>query len=798
MVTHTAHYSKLENPNANFTYNDLIGVDMFPYKVKGRDKFYHRNHPQNLNPDSYKFITYWEDFIKKCVEGLWIKDDNGVWVYMMPKLFYYVNYVRILDKDRRKIHPDLCDLEWIYFSYFMCLDGFSGFEEDDTYTCHRLVERVENSLDKRYTEKEREMFALSPIELTKIPDSCYSKETGKLKKFIDPWEFLTRTYLIDDPRGKLGQPLYENKRKNGLILGARAIRKSFSVFMGDFMHEYTFSGVRKYEDLEHVNDPLLFGMGCGSSVQLQRTLNNIKGFYDSQPGKYKFREPDIPDYMGPMYKNYQGKFEVGGEFQHIIKGKNNIIELFGSTVQMSVIRPDRTKIGAGDRFRRIYIEEIGFLEYIKEVYHANRDSLAIGDEPVGSWIGLGTGGDMESIKGPKEMFDNPDGFDIMGVPNYWRKNNKKVALFISCLYQKRKYEDENGFIFLDEAIREVDRERQKWMETLDSVSYTSRINYNPIIPDEMLVPNERSILPKKEAQHRLNEIKDSQLLKFLTNIGELVYDTSYPHGVRFDKDTKKKLKPILDYNVDFQKIDTSGAFVMYEPPPSGKIPKFMYWVVYDPAAQSGEGTSLHSVIVYKHFLSKDGKNMSDTIVAEWVGRKMTLDQNYDMVIRIAKYYNAKIFPETNIAGFVEWCKTNNHLSMLQRDSYELEQEISPGSKRSYYKAGFQMTGRKKWWAMQRFSDWLLEVRSFDPESGVPDKRNIDFIFSTRILDEVVYFNDVDNFDHLSSCFGLMLLLNQLDTQYPKDLDEDPEDDPWGPDPIQPIVLTRRRSLLESF
>jgi hypothetical protein len=200
MPEHRKAYSKDNNPSATFYIEDQIVADLFPYKIKDRGRFYHRTHPEGLHPESLGYQKYWTNFLKDCIEGKWIEDKNGVWVYMMPKLFYYINYVEILDEDRKRIKPMLCDLEWIFFTYFLCLDGFSGFEGDDKYTCNRLVERYNKSKDKTLSDRERKRYTLNEIEFESIPDSCYSKETGELKEFIHPWYYLTRTYLIDDPR----------------------------------------------------------------------------------------------------------------------------------------------------------------------------------------------------------------------------------------------------------------------------------------------------------------------------------------------------------------------------------------------------------------------------------------------------------------------------------------------------------------------------------------------------------------------------------------------------------------------
>lgn len=806
MREHVNLYSK-SNPNARTEIEDITVVDLFPYKIKDRNLFYHRDHPKDVHPDSMTYEKHWlGEFLQSCIEGKWIQDKNGTWVFMMPKLFFYINYVVILNKKRKKIQPDLCDLEWIYFTYFLCLDGFSGFEGDKDYTCNELVDRYNKSKDTSLTEKEREMHALNEIEFANIPKNCY-KEDGTFKEYINAWDYLTRFYLIDNPRGPLGRPIYDNPRRNGFILGARGIRKSFSVYMGDFMHEWTFSGVRYMEDIGDTSNPLLFAMGCGSSQQLERTLKNVRGFYDSQPGKFRFEgeRGEDPFYdMGPYYKNYQGRLGVGKEFQHIVKETSGTVDTFGSTVQASVITPDRTKIAAGDRFRRIYIEEVGFLEEVEEVYIANSDSINVEGESVGSWIATGTGGDIKKIMGSKKMFEKPHSYDIFGVPYYWKNPDKYIGLFIPAQYSKRQFDDGNGFIYLDLATKEIIKQRDKWYRDLDSVAAGNKIMFNPVIPDEMLIPNELSIFPKKEAQQRLSDIESYDIDKKVGNIGELVEDHSYPHGIRFDKDMRRKLSPIDRYDVDFSSINREGAFLMYEPPPSGEVPKFMYWVVYDPAAKSGEGTSLHSVIVYKHFLSSDGNNMRDAIVAEWIGRYTTLEDNYEMVIKIARFYNAKVFPEINIAGFLHWCKAKGraYTSMLQRDSYDLQKEITPTAKRSHYRAGFQMNDRMKWWATQRFSEWLMEVKTVDPESGFVLTRNIDYIYSKRLLEEIIYYKECNgpecNFDHISSCRGLMILLTQLETYKPDNLDIEDEDDWDEPIVHKPKVLTRRRSKFENF
>ena len=140
-------------------------VSLFPYQIQRRENFYFRDHPEQVHPRSPLYDKYWGEFEQKVIEGVWI-DDEGTWVYMMPKLFFYVNYCRIPDKDRNVILPDLRDNEWIIFTYLLCCEGFSGFEGDEEYTSHDHIRRHEST-------KERDK--LDAIEFAEIPESCKTR-----------------------------------------------------------------------------------------------------------------------------------------------------------------------------------------------------------------------------------------------------------------------------------------------------------------------------------------------------------------------------------------------------------------------------------------------------------------------------------------------------------------------------------------------------------------------------------------------------------------------------------------------
>lgn len=746
-------------------------VSLFPYQIKDRESFYQRSHPTNLHPDSLPFRKYWNEFIQKCVEGLWVKDKDK-WVFMPPKLFFYINYTKISsDKERKVISPRLRDNEWIIFTYILCVDGFSGFELDEEYTCHEYIRRWELGQDPKLKDTFDEH--LDEIEFKNIPESC-KKQDGTFKKYVNAWDYLTKHYLIDNSAEKpLGQALYENQMYNGCILSARGVGKSFTMFMGDFLHEFLFNGVRRVKDLSRVNDKLLFGMGASDGTYISKSIKNVSSFYDKMPGQYRYADPKKRKYMGPLYKLVQGTWKVGEETTHIVKFKNGRTFIDSSVVYISVLTKDKSKIGAGDRFRRVYIEEFGFLEEALEVHSANKDSLISEGIKVGSVFYTGTGGDLKKVKEPKKIFDNPRAYDIFGIPNYWENASKKTGLFIPVHYAKAEYKDENGNTRLEFIHKALLDQRKKNIEEMDSISYDTSISYNPMEPKEILRSNSGSLMPKREAQDQLSRLDTFDIFRKKAQIGSLVYKPTAQYGVDWEKDMENKLRPILDLdNEDTPGFSKEGAWIIFEQPPQF-IPEGLYWIIYDPAKKSGDGESYHSILVYKSFYIGSEQTLYDTIVAEMICRKETLEENYQEVIKAARYFNAKIFPEINVAGFVEWCKDKKLWYLLEADAYNIEKEISPDAKRSYYRVGVDMNSkRKKQYAFRKLRDWLLDVKESDPLTGIPVIRTIDWIFSKRILNEMISFEEGENFDHISSLLCLMILLGKIQGWVPEIKEEE--------------------------
>lgn len=737
-----SHSRNYNNAMAELTHEYKV-YDLFPYKIKRRSNFVFTNHPVDLRPDTIAYRDYWTEQWRYVIEGRWINDE-GTWVFMFPNLYFYINIAKIYDTDPRSksarmlINPDLRDVEWIFGTYSMCCRGFSGFSEDQEYTCNETIGKIERN---EYVDE---------IEMDKLPINVY-KEDGKFKKYIRAWDYLRVHYLIDNPaKEPLGIPLYDNPLKNAMELTCRSTGKSLFSSIAELIHEFLTGGIRYWDDRSKIlESSQLFFAGSSNKKQIEKTLKMMKIFYFNMPGHYttydaKGNEIYTPS---PFYRFLTGSWVLGNTLKHTYRKKDGRAE--GSETMIELYPIVTSDAITGDRYALVFIEEIGLLHFSTQLYAMTRDSLQVDGNNVGRMVMVGTGGDIEKIQDTKTMFTNPKAFDIYDIPNYWENPTNRIGLFLPVIYQNRNYKDENGNTKLELAYEYNIHKLQEKIKNESSKSVKDYLLHNPFIPSQIFHSSRYSIFPSEEATDRLTEIDTNNLFIKKATVGKLVDDKKARYGVRFEPDNS--ITPITRYlGFDQGREDIRGAFVMYEAPPE-VIPKGLYIVVYDPVAKDGDGTSLHSVLVYKG-LALDNSGMVNTIVGEYIGRRETLTEVWEIVYKIAVYYNANIFAETNTPGFVDWIrKSKKHSSILEPSPFYIEKETYKSFKMNNNRVGGKMTKELKFLADNTINEWLLEVvDSGDLENGIAQLRVIDTIYSPRLLEEIAYYEDGKNYDHISA------------------------------------------------
>lgn len=190
---------------------------IIPFRLKNISDFLVRDHPIYF-PESLQYKEYWTEQARRCVEGFWGHDYNtaegGGWRFMPGNLYFYVNFVPILQEGdggtEVRGFPLLRDIDWLQFYAYLVCDGFAGFADDEQYTCYRPVGKLANN--EKLTNKEKRFIQTHDKHLRK-PD-------GTLKTYIHARDYLYQTFSKP-----MGHALFLNEAQNVIIFGSRGTGK---------------------------------------------------------------------------------------------------------------------------------------------------------------------------------------------------------------------------------------------------------------------------------------------------------------------------------------------------------------------------------------------------------------------------------------------------------------------------------------------------------------------------------------------------------------------------------------------
>lgn len=731
-------------------------VRLFHYDVKDGNNFLHRNHPINLHPITQEYKDYYSTQWGRIIEGMWI-NDGGTWVYMFPKLYFYINLMKIQrqekgKKTRKYLPPDLTTKEFIIFSYLFCCQGFSGFIEDEEITCNYLVEKIENKV---------ELYPFEQLQLDEL--STIKKSDGTYKKFIDPWEYLTKFYIKTRPLDRpLGLPLYENPMKNGVLLGNRGGGKTF-IAIADLLHEFVTGGVLYKKDFKDIFvNNLLMTVGSSNSDDLAKYFKKAEGCWNTLPGEYKEGDTYSPSPFHRILNSGLGKpwTAPNTAITNTYYDDRNVQRGSSSTIFKAVPTVQNPTAMVGERQRRVQIEEFGFLKNAVSVFNSNVNTTKIEGEVIGfSWM-WGTSGKLEHIQEPKEIFTSTVLYDVFGIPNYWENPSKKIGLFLPNYYVESRFRDEHGNQLIEDAYSFWEEHFDKKKKAGASQrSLTEDRAYNPSKPTDMWASSKVNGYPVLYASERKAEIDNFDLFSKKARVGTLDYvrdKFGRIVGAAFTEDLKGKLQPIRRVRLDGYTTLDSGIIIYEMPPVSLPPPSFkrsLFKVVYDPVMEN-EGTSLASILVYKGLpeYTWDDPNweedFNDSIVAEYMGRDVTdVDENHKKACMLALFYGAKVGWESNVKGFDTYCIHNGLQHLLQPRPWRGMGEQRNVEKIAY---GIPMNEGTKPLGTALSIQWLNRQWGFDKYGN--KLTNAHRIYSERMLEEIENYSDENSsaFDHLSA------------------------------------------------
>lgn len=385
------------------------------------------------------------------------------------------------------------------------------------------------------------------------------------------------------------------------------------------------------------------------------------------------------------------------------------------------------------------LEEIGFMENVREAKGALKDVTSNGTQKFGSIFMFGTGGAMAqgATQAAQEIFLNPEEYDCIAFPDFYENSGKKIGFFIPYHLGLNQFKDKEGVTDVVEAKKWVEKKRVRLRAGKSKKPYNDELQNNPEVPSEIFLLTNSNIFPVADLSDHLKSLEASLSGFTSGQLGKLVLSPANVRGIKWEPDLKNELK-VCDYPMGKQD-DSTGAVQIWEHPPIEDIPYGMYIAGTDPYDQdkSESSSSLGSTFIYKVGDFRQG-GIRDMIVAEYTARPDTASDHHEIVRRLLLYYNATDLYENERNSMKMHFEHKNSLYLLANTPTILK--ATEGSKvdRHY---GTHMTAAIKSELEIYARDWLLEPAG----NGL---LNLHKIYSKSLLKELIAYNNLGNFDRV--------------------------------------------------
>jgi hypothetical protein len=205
-------------------------------------------------------------------------------------------------------------------------------------------------------------------------------------------------------------------------------------------------------------------------------------------------------------------------------------------------------------------------------------------------------------------------------------------------------------------------------------------------------------------------------------------------------------------NFPLNPSDSKDAPVIIYEFPVESPPYGLYVAGVDPyrQGQAKYSDSLGAVYIYKRMHDIMGEKFQDMFVASYVARPDKKETWEEQARLLIKYYNARTLCENDEISFIEYMKAKGDAHYLERQP-EWLLEIIPNTTvhREY---GIHRTATKVidylHTCFKKYMEEVVYVEKNEDGSVIREFFGINKIFDPVLLEEVVQYNDKDNFDRI--------------------------------------------------
>ena len=403
----------------------------------------------------------------------------------------------------------------------------------------------------------------------------------------------------------------------------------------------------------------------------------------------------------------------------------------------------------------IYFEEMGSFPNLLEIFDVVRQGMEEGDYTYGLSFLVGTAAEKESnFESAKTLLYNPAGYNIYSIRNVYDKpkqGNPTFGYFFPAYVNRKGCYNKDGVSDVVKALVQILKARYKAKYSSDPNSVLRIIAEMPITPAEAIIRVKNAFFPVTALTERLQQLDLDGKAFDDVYVGQLTLDGKNGKEVRF---TPTDDTPIRKYGVD---NTTKGAIEIYELPQknsNNKVYPNRYIIGHDPVDNDqAESSSLSSTFVLDLY--------TDRIVAEYTGRQAFADDNFEIVRLLCIFYNAKCLYESNKKGIFAYFQKMQCTHLLaDTPEYLRDKQMIKYSSFGSNAKGVNATAAINNYANGLIRDWLLKPVSTviieDGEEKEVTISNLYFIRGRALLEELIAFDPVRNFDRIRALGMLML------------------------------------------
>ena len=426
---------------------------------------------------------------------------------------------------------------------------------------------------------------------------------------------------------------------------------------------------------------------------------------------------------------------------------------------MATFKDNPDAVRGKDIFDLVFEESgaFGSPGLLKSSYAASEDCVKDGEIKTGLITIFGTSGDMEGGTADyAEMFFNPNRFSLLPFVNIWEDEDSplkdaNVGFFHPVNWNLPGFYDEQGNSLKDQARSRMEDERQKLIDYgATALDIQQKLQEKPLSPSEAFAYVSTNRFPKEELEAQRNYLIANNYHK-LKGQPVTLYRDPNTKKVMYEVDLSNRLEPIT--SLEHTGLSQQGCVVIYEQPVEN-APKGLYKIGYDPVRQA-TGSSLAAIIVYKDVMQ--GEITKDCIVAEFIGRRSSNEENHLVAELLAELYGTKVMYENEVPDVKTYFQRRKllHLLALQPDAVISKNIKNSKTNRVY---GCHMNAQLKDAGESYVYDWLTNIVDYN-ENGKPIT-NIHRIYSLRLIEELMSYDRNGNFDLVSALFMCMMQIQE--------------------------------------